>query len=54
MKKLTIEVELNGVITAKELKLPEEKSKYDVDINQFIRNYYIDLGYNVGNYIRIC
>jgi hypothetical protein len=53
MKKITIEIELDNVITAKQLPVPTDLI-YDVKLNQYIRDYYKDLGYKVGNYIRVC
>lgn len=53
MNKITIEIELDNVITAKQLQVPTELV-YDVKLNQYIRDYYKELGYTVGNYIRVC
>jgi len=48
-----VEIELDGVITAKNLRIPADM-RYKTEVYQYIRNYFIELGYNVGNYLRIC
>jgi len=47
-----VEIEINGIIAAKRLKVPTE-IRYTAMINQYIRNYFTELGYDVGNYLRI-
>ncbi|MBZ9622883.1 hypothetical protein G9F71_008455 [Clostridium sp. FP2] len=54
MINITIEIELDGVITVKQLKMPLELKHDFVKANQYVRNYYQELSYNVGKYIRIC
>ena len=48
-----IEIELNNTITVKRLKIPINLL-YSHDKLEYIRNYFIGLGYEVGEYIRIC
>ncbi|MCE5220120.1 MAG: hypothetical protein LLF98_02335 [Clostridium sp.] len=50
--KIYVEIELDGVITAKKLEMPND-IRHTVEENQYIRDYFINLGYKVG-YIRIC
>jgi hypothetical protein len=53
MKNIHVEIELNKVITVKSLKIPYELLTDAVKRNQYIREYFISLGYDVG-YIRVC
>ena len=48
-----VEIELDGVITAKNLRIPAE-IRYTANVNQFIRDYFSNMGYDVGIYLRIC
>lgn len=50
---LNIEIELNGTITIKRIKIPSYM-RYQTRVYQYIREYFINLGYVVGDYIRIC
>ncbi len=47
-----VEIELNNAITVKRLEIPDN-IRYTVELNQYIRNYFTELGYNVGNYLSV-
>lgn len=52
-----VEIELDGVITTKRLKLPENLLSKSISNSvtriEYIRKYFTDMGYTVGNHIRI-
>jgi hypothetical protein len=54
MKKIFVEIEINKVITAKSLQVPINLINDSVKRNMFIRNYFTELGYLVGQNIRVC
>lgn len=54
MIKITVEIELDKIITAKQLQIPLELKHDFVKLNDYVRTYYKELGYEVGNYIRVC
>ena len=54
MIKIIVEIELDNIITVKRLTIPYAINKDSVKRNQYIREYYINLGYVVGNHLRIC
>lgn len=51
--KIHVEIELDGVITAKRLEIPLN-IRHTVMENQYIRIYFTNLGYTVGDHLRIC
>ena len=52
-KTIYVEIELNNTITVKKMQIPTNLM-YDVKRDQFIRDYFSELGYEVGNHLKVC
>lgn len=54
MRKLYLEIELDGVITAKRVQVPLNIDYGSPEMFQYIRKHFSGLGYTVGSRIRCC
>ncbi len=54
LKEIYVDIELDGIITVKRLKVPIDIIYDYTKANDYIRSYFSDLGYKVGPNLRVC